>query len=419
MPVTGFLKLSRRIFRSTASFVSLCTVTNIDIMKNSICNMRCLAPVALALAITVPSLTGCEFDKDGTAPLQKDGSLTPESVARMLSELPLSITQVQEVREAVGRSSANGYDEEYPFSNLLQSPGRGVGDERLQTRAQEYSQPLRDLLSDHSGGLSGTRSSGFLDALASSGLQIYWPYSEDWDGETLPVITYCSDASGETATAFKRELLPEGSWIVTEITVDEEYARTHPVWVVNVNEDSGYLTPQMAEKLGLVQEETTTRATTDFKTLRLKTFKAHRNYDTWLQGGSEFFIKCGSLKAFTADVVSDLKLYSPQITDMMINVKRKQVGENLTFNTVLASEWSPQLEECAFLMIEDDGGKRISWKAEGSVKIKSKAYGFDVEFPLNKNDDIVWRGKLSQNYFTKYSGTAGRFGDVSLTFVFN
>ncbi|MBP5218011.1 MAG: hypothetical protein J6Z47_03575 [Bacteroidales bacterium] len=396
-------------------------------MKNFISSRRSLAQAALALAITVPSLVGCDFDKDGTTPRRRDVdqvpeaqlvSVTPESVAEMLSKLPVSLAQVREVRNAVGRSSANGYDEEYPFSNLILSPGSGVGDDRLRTRAEEYSQPLRDLISLYSD-LPETRSSGFLEALSASGLQIYWPYSEDWDGVTLPVITYCSDGQGEKATAFKRERLPEGTWTVTEITVDEGYARTHPVWVVNVNEDSGYLTPQLAEKMGLVPGEDATRASADFKTLRLKTFKAHRNYDNWLQGGSEFFVKCGSLKAFTADVVSDLRLYSPQITDMMINVKRKQVGENLTFNTILASEWSPQLEECAFLMIEDDGGKRTTWKAEGSVKIKSKAYGFDVEFPLNKNDDIVWRGKLSQNYFTRYSGEAGRFGDVSLTFVFN
>lgn len=397
-------------------------------MKNFISTKRSLAPVALALAIMVPSFVGCDFDQDGAAPLHRDGSLvpdaqdvsmTPESVASMLSRLPLSITQVREVRQAVGRSSAHGYDEEYPFSNLVGNPGSGVGDEWLQTRVPEYPQPLRSLISDYSGGLSETRSSSFLDALAASGLQIYWPYSEDWDGTSIPVITYSSEDQRQEATAFRRERLRDGSWTVSEITVDEDYAKAHPVWVINRNEDSQYLTPQMAETMGLLPEADATRANTDFKTLRLKTFKAHRNYDTWLQGGSEFFIKCGSIKAFTADVVSDLKLYSPQITDMMINVKRKQVGENLTFNTILASEWSPQLDECAFLMIEDDGGKRTSWKAEGSVKIKSKAYGFEVEFPMNKNDDIVWRGKLSQNYFTRYSGVAGRFGDVSLTFTFN
>ena len=84
--------------------------------------------MALALAIMVPSFVGCDFDQDGAAPLHRDGSLvpdaqdvsmTPESVASMLSRLPLSITQVREVRQAVGRSSAHGYDEEYPFSNLV------------------------------------------------------------------------------------------------------------------------------------------------------------------------------------------------------------------------------------------------------------------------------------------------------------
>ena len=68
-------------------------------------------------------------------------------------------------------------------------------------------------------------------------------------------------------------------------------------------------------------------------------------------------------------------------------------------------------------MVEDDGGPRTTWKASGSVKIKSKAYGFDIEFPLHRNDDIVWRGKLSRNYLEKYNGVPTRFGDTSVTFT--
>ena len=68
----------------------------------------------------------------------------------------------------------------------------------------------------------------------------------------------------------------------------------------------------------------------------------------------------------------------------MINVKRKQVGKSIRFNTVVVSEWTPQLEECVFLMIEDDGGKQTSWKASGLVKIKSKSYGFEVELPFRR-----------------------------------
>lgn len=353
--------------------------------------------------------------------------ISAEEVARMLSELPLSIVQVREVYDGVNSSVANGYDEEYPFSNVFSNPGSGVGDEMLATRSVvEYPEPLRDLLSTVC--TSETRSGALPDVLTDSGLQIYWPYSEDWDGETMPVITFAPEGARKYSkgvedsgknVGFLREQLPGGSWIVKEVIVDEEYARTRPVWVINHNEDSSYMTPQMLQ--ALYPERFTslaTRSASDSKTLVLKEFKAHRNYDSWFAGGSEFFVKCGSLNGFTAKTEDELKLYSPSVTDMMINVKRKQVGKTLRFNSVLVSEWTPQLEECVFLMIEDDGGKQTSWKASGLVKIKSRSYGFEVELPLRRNDDLVWRGKLSGNYFEKYNGKPNRFGDVSVTFSF-
>ena len=39
------------------------------------------------------------------------------------------------------------------------------------------------------------------------------------------------------------------------------------------------------------------------------------------------------------------------------------------------------------------------------------------ELPLNKNDDIIWRGKLSKNYLEQNNGIANRLGDVSVTFT--
>lgn len=61
--------------------------------------------------------------------------LSPEGIARILSELPITSGQVREVYDAVTASSSNGYDEEYPFSNLFSCPGSGVGDELLKTRS--------------------------------------------------------------------------------------------------------------------------------------------------------------------------------------------------------------------------------------------------------------------------------------------
>ena len=391
-------------------------------MKNFISKKKSPLPLPLALlSAAILSFQACE---ETSQPLisqevpSVESEITPASVAKALSGIPFTLDQVREVWDGVNASCANGYDEEYTFADMFSSPGQGVGDKALGTRSMtEYPEPFRDLISAHFSGYPATRSSGFSDDLFSSGLQIYWPYSEDWDKISMPVITFCPEIALESNVAYQREELPGGQWIVKEIVVDEAYAREHPVWVIGWNEDALAMTPQMLDRLH--PESIGTRAATDFKTLKLKEFKAHIQYDPWYSGGAEFFVKCGSLKAFTAMVASDLTKYTPEITDLMIKVKRKQVGTSLRYNTVLVPEWSNQLSECVFLIHEDDGGKSTTWKANGEVKIKSKAYGFSVELPYHRNDDIVWRGKLSSSYFEKNNGIANRYGDVTITFVFN
>lgn len=377
----------------------------------------------IALAATLFLFFSCDdvsreemLSSNGTTDSEMILQVTPESVARMLSNLPLTLAQISEVKKAVDASSANGYDEEYPFSLVFSSPGTGVGEDPNITKATDGPLSLGNLIRERVSG-SVTRSDDFIGELASSDLQIYWPYSDSWDEKSAPVITFVPSDGRESNVGFYSETLPDGSRIVKEIMVDEAYAMSHPVWVVNFNQDSGAITPQMLAKKCFSGSET--RATTSSKTLRLKEFKAHRQYDPWLSGGSEFFIKIGSLKAFKADVVADLKLYNPEITDLMIKIKRGQVGRALRYNTILVSDWSEQLNESAFMLTEDDGGKMTTWKASGTVKIKSKSYGFEVELPYHRNDDIVWRGKLSSGYFQRYNGLPNRLGDVSVTFSFD
>ena len=393
-------------------------------MKNFICSKLPLPFIALSLAACISIFPSCD-DMSREETLSPSGvsssadilQVTPESVARMLSSLPLTLDQVREVKAGVEASSANGYDEEYPFSSIFSSPGTGVGDGIPCTKAEvEDPLALGNLIREYVSA-SLTRSGDFITELSASCLQIYWPYSDSWDRESVPVITFVPSDGRDRNVGFSSETLPDGERIIHEIMVDEAYAMVHPVWVVNFNQDAGAMTPQMLSKRSV--QGVQTKASSSFKTLKLKEFKAHRQYDPWLLGGSEFFIKIGSLKAFTADVVADLKLYNPEITDLMIKVKRNQVGRLLRYNTILVSDWSDQLDECAFMMVEDDGGKITSWKASGSVKIKSKSYGFDVELPYHRNDDIVWRGKLSSGYFQRYNGAPNRLGDVSVTFSFD
>lgn len=383
----------------------------------------------------------------------RDNAALPlDQVAQMLSELPMEPVHFREVHRAVASSSGNGYDEEYMMRDLFASPGRGVGEEdsgKSGNSVEEYSKslsdilPLRDLIIQYAENRAATKASGFdpdiwLESLSSSDIQIYWPYSEDWDGETQPVFTYDPGDGSQVGVGWKVDTDERGARTVRKIEVDEKYAAAYPVWVVNRNSDSGYTSldvmrrehpewdngggaliiggPVSSRAPGVPLPEEGTKAASSVKTLILKDFTMRRHYDTWLAGGSEFFIKAGSVNDFVASTEAELQLYVPAVTDFMVVVKRKQLGQALPFNTVLVSDWTSQLTQVAFMIVEDDGGSLTQWKCSAVVKVASKSYGFDISLPFNTRDDIVWRGQLSRRYIEATDKIAGHFGDVDITF---
>ena len=383
----------------------------------------------------------------------RDNAALPlDQVAQMLSELPMEPVHFKEVHRAVSSSSGNGYDEEYMMRDLFASPGRGVGEEdsgKSGNSVEEHSKslsdilPLRDLIIQYAENRAATKASGFdpdiwLESLSSSDIQIYWPYSEDWDGETQPVFTYDPGDGSQVGVGWKVDTDERGARTVRKVEVDEKYAAAYPVWVVNRNSDSGYTSldvmrrehpewdngggaliiggPVSSRSPGVPLPEEGTKAASSVKTLILKDFTMRRHYDTWLAGGSEFFIKAGSVNDFVASTEAELQLYVPAVTDFMVVVKRKQLGQALPFNTVLVSDWTSQLTQVAFMIVEDDGGSLTQWKCSAVVKVASKSYGFDISLPFNTRDDIVWRGQLSRRYIEATDKIAGHFGDVDITF---
>ena len=351
---------------------------------------------------------------------------TLDEVARLLASVPLGDAQVAEVRNAVASSSGNGYDEEYPMRQVFETPGTGVGGAPA-TRVEAYPEPLRDLLAAEIRKQYGTRSldsDTFVDALSNSDVQIYWPFSDEFEGDERPVITF--DPGGRETKNVGWIRQDDGS--VEEVIVDEAMARERPVWVINRNRDAEYQSLEMRRRedpdwgqggglIGPAKAGSTpgTRAGDhEFKTLVLRSFKANRQFDTWFCGGSEVWVKCGAVEDFWASTDAELRLYSPSITDFLIVVRRKQVGEVLDFNAVLVSEWTRMLDNCAFMMVEDDGGTMTTWKCAAMVKYNSRSYGFEIEIPLRARDDIIWRGALTRTYIERNNGVTGHFGDVEL-----
>lgn len=359
-----------------------------------------------------------------------------EEVAELLALIPLKSSHVNEVHDAVTSSSGNGYDEEYTMKDLFERPGAGVGDIEVRSGAI-YENPLRDLIKEHVYGMAATRSAGdgidpdrFLEELMSSDIQIYWPFSDSWDGEGMPIITYDPEDGSDKNMGYRLVVNDDGSRSVESLVVDEALAEAEPVWVVNRNSDAGYATlemlrredPDWGEGGGTIivrpscPETLKTRAEVPVKSLILKDFTMNRSYDTWFAGASEFFVKTGSVEDFTASTEAELRLYSPTITDFLIVVKRSQIGEPLPFNAMLVSDWTGQMTHCAFMITEDDGGTITEWNCTALVRIASKSYGFEIKIPFNSRDDVVWRGQLSSRWLEANSNLVGHFGDVDLTF---
>ena len=111
-----------------------------------------------------------------------------------------------------------------------------------------------------------------------------------------------------------------------------------------------------------------------------------------------------------------MRLYSPSVTDFLVVVKRSQLGEPVSFNAVLVSEWTDQMTHCAFMITEDDGGTVTEWSTKAKVYVAGKSYGIEISIPFNSRDDIVWRGQLAGRWLEENSDLVGHFGDVDLTF---
>ena len=213
-----------------------------------------------------------------------------------------------------------------------------------------------------------------------------------------------------------------GAHVVDSVIVTEQVAMERPVWVINRNGDAAFTPLELFEEPLTKAGKKNDPETGKEYILSIRDFKMLRNYDSWFGGASEFFIKTGAVDGFKATKDEDLKQYSPSLTDLMIVVRRNQVGKKIPFNAILLTNFTEQMEKIAFMVIEDDGGTTTSWKCSAVVKYNSKQYGFELEIPYKDKDDIVWRGQLTRNYFKdvfeKGGGTlTGRLGDVEVTFA--
>lgn len=329
-------------------------------------------------------------------------------IADLITSIPLTEDIVNEVFSAVTDGLENGIEESYYFADIL-SESSTKSATRSNGSESKLGSEIRRLLNT-------TRSNSEIDAdiLEYGDYQIYWPYSEDWDGKTKPVITFVPEDDSQLWNyAYKQT---ENG--IETIIVDEEFMEKNPVWIINkadipydelpnfnnneFSKDGIYYCPRKTiSSIESTNNQNDTRAAGEpVYTVYLGRFMSKKNYDSAWGGGSEFAIQMGAIENMVITSQEQLRATDPSVTYIRVTRSRKDVKNSRwkDVNAVLSSDWQPNENNAGFCIYEEDQGGTKYWDMTLSMKIKGIDIPFTLKMPYGSGDDLVYKTVYSRNF---------------------
>lgn len=249
-----------------------------------------IAIIILSLFISCNDNDSNEVEKKFNTSLQQ----VPENMIN-LSDRLMFVAQAQamnDVYEVVMKSMEYGLDETMYIDDVSNN-----------------NKPLFKSIMSKSKVNSENNSTNF--ELNIDGLEVYWPYANNWDHVSAPVVAcYVSDSSyieGDKLKAYKLIKLDDGTFQRDSILVNEAYAKEKPVWIVKkasfTAEDLTNIFEGKATSMGIkyaprknvkfniqgahMKVGAVTQATQVVET-KITSLQCTTQHDTWANGGSEF-----------------------------------------------------------------------------------------------------------------------------------
>lgn len=332
-----------------------------------------------------------------------------KSVATIVSNLEIDNNNCKEVHTAVSNALSYGLDEGYYFKEIMNEDNQKIMTKSVSSLS--LGKTIRSYLTNTKS-QSANNELISIDHLINSDIQIYWPYSENWDGVTLPAITFVPDNEDqEWNYAYKKN----GNKIDT-IIVDETYMENNPVWIINKSEISYDDLPDFSKGQFIkgnicyaseIQAKSINNPTIKTKaageivyTVHLGKLMSKHQYDSIWGGGSDFVVQMGAIEHMKIESIVQLTSINPTVTYIKILRSRKDIKKQrwTEVNSILSSDWLPNENNAAFMLHEEDSGNSDDWEADLSVKIEDKDYGFKVKLPLQNHDELIYKIVYSRNF---------------------
>ncbi|RKF37712.1 hypothetical protein BCY89_27365 [Sphingobacterium siyangense] len=271
------------------------------------------------------------------------------------------------------------------------------------------------------------------DILEANDYQIYWPYAEEWDGESTPAILIVDEFNKDEEIV--PALIPirdSNNRLIRydTIIVNESYAMENPVWIVGENtellyeeipdlangervKDSVYFLPTpvatVTPTAPLNKISLASTGDNNVYKVDLGRFMAEKHYDPWLKGGSEFYLIFTETATNVAvSTTGDQLNTSTQINSIFVDRPRKTINKKqwVDVNKIAVSHWRPEVYKTALVIIEKD------WSGLGSKEEKipydipinytengqSKTYNLKGEIKIDKRDDYITTKTFDRNF---------------------
>jgi hypothetical protein len=196
------------------------------------------------LTLVLWGIAGCSNENDIFSSSEKQQDATTEklqAVAQLISTIVNDKESLGDVKSLIDLNLSYGFDEEVRFYDiLLPEQSKLINQNMLRSDHISFTYRLKEVLRENSKNpiLRSSNSASEIESfLIENDYQIYWPYSENWDGEEIPVVTFAlkEDGNSDEVYAYKIAFDSEGSSMIDSILVNEEYAEHHPVWIINNN----------------------------------------------------------------------------------------------------------------------------------------------------------------------------------------
>ena len=364
-------------------------------------------------------------------------------LAKVFASIQLDGEDLSSVFSNVQAASYFGLDEEMYLSELWNSS------EQTKVSADvSNGKALKNKLEQFLGSTTKSSNCGIndpetlLNLMQSGNVEIYWPYSDFWDGHSLPVITYLQDLDeNDCAIAYKGI----GTDKVEQLLVSEEYAKEHPVWVITEPEIdyddipnfiNGETKAGNVTYLSVIPETKAGdgEATVEHLYWGLSGIICRKQYDGWLRGASDFKFVVAYPQGSTANYVSGAT------TEFSVKVKRSYIDktkpkEYTLTNRALNQDWT-ESQVTNYLCVYEVDTNSSKNTTEVSVTVKAaipdalKNYLQEVsataKFTIGKNDLEIGKEVMARSYILSntwsnklYPLDYGKNGTPNLELRFN